>query len=564
MADHQTSNRVSVIGHKHPDTDSICSAIAYAWLKNKIGDGSTNYLPRRAGELNRETEFVLKYFDIPLPELREDARPQIKDAEYRIVPGVDEELSLKDAWNMMISDEIDTLCVTDKEDNFKGIITLKDIGQTYMTYDDISVSVLAAAHTRYRNLVKTLEGELVVGEPAAEVPPGKIVIGSSPEMMEDVVSEGDIVLVSNRYETQSFAVDCGAGCIVVCCGAKLSRAIIRRAEENGCAIISSPLDTYPAARQISMAAPVRYNMVSDNILKFTLDTPVEEVRKVMASVRHRYFPVMNHEGKYCGVISRRNILNPHRKQLILVDHNEKTQAISGLDEAVILEIIDHHRLGALETGEPVYIRSMPVGCTSTILYRIFREENVTPPREIAGLMLSAILSDTLMFRSATCTALDREAAEALAPIAGVEIASYAEQMFRAGEDLSGRTPEEIAFSDLKEFRFGALSVAAAQSLFMTEGVFAEAEKILTPYLDEARKKAGTKMLFYMLTFTPEQRTRLLCCGPGAREVAEAAFPGQTGADGVVELPGVVSRKKQLIPPLRSAVSALESAGELSP
>ncbi|MBR1660134.1 MAG: putative manganese-dependent inorganic diphosphatase, partial [Oscillospiraceae bacterium] len=471
MADHQTSNRVSVIGHKHPDTDSICSAIAYAWLKNKTGDGSTNYLPRRAGEINRETEFVLNYFGVPLPDLREDARPQIKDAEYRIFPGIDREMSLKDAWSTMIAEEIDTLCITDGDNNFEGIITLKDIGQSYMTDD---LDVLARAGTRYRNLVKTLDGELVVGDPEAVVANGKLVIGSSPEMMEEVVSEGDIVLVSNRYETQSFAVDCGAGCIVVCCGARLSRAIIRRAEENGCAIVSTPMDTYPAARQISMAAPVSHKMVTQDILKFNLDTPVEEVRKVMASVRHRYFPVMDHDGKYCGVISRRNLMNPHRKQLILVDHNEKTQAISGLDEAVIVEIIDHHRLGALETGEPVFIRSMPVGCTSTILWRIFREENVTPPREIAGMMLSAILSDTLMFRSATCTPMDREAAEALAPIAGVKIEDYAEQMFRAGEDLSGRTPEDIAFSDLKEFRFGALSVAAAQSLFMTESVFAQA------------------------------------------------------------------------------------------
>ena len=532
MADHQTSNRVSVIGHKHPDTDSICSAIAYAWLKNHLGDGSTNYLPRRAGDLNRETEFVLNYFGLPLPDLREDARPQIKDAEYRIVPGVAEEMSLREAWDMMVADEIDTLCITDGENNFKGIITLKDIGQAYMTYDETSVSVLAAARTRYSNLVSTLKGELVVGDPDALITSGKIVIGTSPEMMEDVVGEGDIVLVSNRYETQSFAVDCGAGCIVVCCGARLSKAIIRRAEENGCAIVSTPMDSYPAARQISMAAPVRYKMVTEGILKFTLDTPVEEVRKVMASVRHRYFPVMDHDGKYAGVISRRNILNPHRKQLILVDHNEKTQAISGLDEAVIVEIIDHHRLGALETGEPVFIRSMPVGCTSTILWRIFREENVTPPREIAGAMLSAILSDTLMFRSATCTPYDREAAEALAPIAGVEIEAYAEQMFRAGEDLSGRTPEEIAFSDLKEFRFGSLSLAAAQSLFMTEGVFAEAEQLLAPYLEEALEKTGTRMLFYMLTLTPAQRTRLLCCGEGAALVAETAFPGQTGPDGV--------------------------------
>ena len=550
MADHQTSNRVSIIGHKHPDTDSICSAIAYAWLKNKIGDADTDYVPRRAGDLNRETEFVLNRFGADAPELRDDVRPQLKDAEYRILPGIDEEMCLKDAWDLMVADEIDTLCITDAEDNLKGIITLKDIGQANMDYADIAA--LSEARTRYANLLRTLDGTMVVGDPEARIETGKICIGTSPEMMEEGMAEGDVVLTTNRYETQSFAVEGGAKTLVICSGAQPSKAIVRRAEETGCAILTTPLDTYGAARQISMAVPVRSKMRTGSILKFSLDTPVEDVRKVMASVRYRYFPVMDQNGKYRGVISRRNLLNPHRKRLILVDHNERSQAVGGLEEAEILEIIDHHRLGALETGEPVYVRNMPVGCTSTILYRMYREEGVTPPREIAGLMLSAILSDTLMFRSATCTPMDREAAEALATIAGVSIEEYAEQMFRAGEDLTGRTVEELVFSDLKEFHFGDLSVAVGQSLFMTEGVFREAEEMIEPFLSAALAKAGTDMIFYMLTFTPEERTRLLFRGDGAAELARAAF-GDGATDGGVELPGVVSRKKQLIPPLRDAV-----------
>ena len=557
MADHQYSNRISIIGHKHPDTDSICSAIAYAWLKNQLG-GDALYLPRRAGELNRETEFVLRHFGVETPELREDARPQLKDAEYRISPGIDADMSLKKAWNMMIQDEIDTLCVTDGEDNLQGIVSLKDIGQAYMNYEHSTI--LSEAHTSYSNLVETLEGRLVVGDPNARIERGKICIGSSPEMMEDAVEEGDIVLVSNRYETQSFAVECGAGCIVVCCDAKISKAIIRRAEENGCAIIVTPMDSYGAARQISMAAPVSCQMVREGIMSFRLDTPVEDIRRVMASVRHRYFPVMDAKGKYLGVISRRNLLNPHRKQLILVDHNEKTQAINGLDEAVVLEIVDHHRLGAPETGEPILFRNMPVGCTSTILWRMYREEGITPPREIAGLMLSAILSDTLMFRSATCTDMDREAGEALAAIAGINIPEYAEQMFRAGEDLTGRSADEIMFSDLKEFHFGKLSVAVGQSLFMTDSVLRQAESLIVPHLPKALKKAGTDQLFYMLTYTPEKRTRLLCCGEGAAELGRRAF-GEPDKDGFFDLPNVVSRKKQLVPPLNEAVQKMNQEKE---
>ena len=552
MADHQTSNRISVIGHKHPDTDSICSAIAYAWLKNQITppEADVTYVPRRAGALNRETEFVLNYFGAELPELREDVRPQLKDAEYRILPGIDEGMSLVEAWTKMISDESDTLCITDGENNLKAIITLKDIGQAYMSVEE--EKILADAHTPYSNLVRTMEGKLVVGDPDAKIETGKICIGSSPEMMEDALEEGDIVLVSNRYETQSFAVECGAGCIVICCDAKPSKAIIHRAEEKGCAIVTTPMDTYAAARQISMSVPVSFKMVSENIIKFSLDTPVEEVLKIMASNRHRYFPVMDSEGKYAGVISRRNLLNPHRKRLILVDHNEKTQAVSHLEEAEIVEIIDHHRLGALETGEPLTIRSMPVGCTSTILYRIFKEEGVTPSKQVAGLMLSAILSDTLMFRSATCTELDIEAAKALAPIAGVEIEDYAQQMFRAGEDLTGKDAEDIVFTDFKEFNFNGVTVGAGQSLFMTESVCRDAENLIRPYLEAARKKAGTDMVFYMLTYTPEKRTRLLFCGKKAGEVAKAAF-GAEPAAGFADIPDMVSRKKQLIPPLHSAI-----------
>ncbi len=548
MNDHQYRNRVLVIGHKHPDTDAICSAISYSWLKNQLGGAI--YEPCRAGQINRETEFVLRHFGVEAPQLCEDVRPQIKDAAYRVAPGIDAEMSLKDAWDRMISEELDTLCITDVQDNFKGIITVKDIGKASMNYAD--AEVLSHSRTLYENLAKTLAGQLLIGDGKKRIETGKICIGTSPEMMEGKLEEGDLVLVTNRYETQSFAIESGASCMVVCCGVKPSEPIIRRATERGCTVITTPLDTYGAAKLVGMAVPVRYRMVTEHIQSFHLDTNIEDVRKVMAGVRHRYFPVLDQNGKYCGVISRRNLLNPHRKRLIMVDHNEKIQAVSGLEEAEILEIVDHHRLGALETAEPLVFRNLPVGCTCTILYQIYQEKGIVPPKQIAGLMLSAILSDTLMFRSATCTELDRKTAEELARIAEVNIEEYAEQMFRAGEDLSGRTAEEIVFSDLKEFRFGNMTVAVGQSLFMTESVFQEAEKLLQPYLLQAYMKTGASMIFYMLTFTPEKRTRLLFCGNGAAELVQDAFHLDPSS-GRVDLPGVVSRKKQLIPPLRAAV-----------
>ena len=431
---------INIIGHQNPDTDSICSALAYAWLKNR---GSLNglYEARRAGHVNRETRFVLQHFGIEAPRLCTDVSPQIKDIDIRKQAGIDGEMSVRAAWNLMRDVEIDTLCIVDDENELQGLITIKDIADANM--DLFDTAVLAAADTRCTNVLETLEAELVVGSAEARIESGNICIGSSPEIMEELVKPGDIVLVSNRYETQMCAIDCGAQAIVVCCGSAVPRTIIARAQEKGCAVLATPYNTYAAARLISTAAPVRHFMRTKELLKFSVNTPIEDAQKVMASVRHRYFPILDENGKYCGVVSRRNLLNLHRKQLILVDHNERTQAVDGLDEADILEIIDHHRIGNLETTGPVYFRNVPVGCTATILYQMYQEQGMTPSREIAGLLLSAILSDTLVFRSPTSTPQDEAAAKALAALAGEDIHAYAEQMFEAGADLTGRTAEDV-------------------------------------------------------------------------------------------------------------------------
>ena len=390
--------RINIIGHQNPDTDSICSALAYAWLKNR-GSLEGLYEARRAGHINRETRFVLQHFGVEPPRLCTDVSPQIKDIDIRKQAGIDGEMSVRAAWNLMRDVEIDTLCIVDNEGELQGLITIKDIADANM--DLFDTAVLAAASTRYSNLLETLEAELVVGNADTRIDSGNICIGTSPEIMEELVKPDDLVLVSNRYEAQMCAIDCGARAIIVCCGSAVPRTIVARAQEKGCAILATPYDTYAAARLISTAAPVRHFMRTKELLKFSVNTPIEDARKVMASVRHRYFPILDENGKYCGVVSRRNLLNLHRKQLILVDHNERQQAVDGLEEADILEIIDHHRIGNLETTGPVYFRNVPVGCTATILYQMFGEQGMTPSKEIAGLLLSAILSDTLMFRSPT-------------------------------------------------------------------------------------------------------------------------------------------------------------------
>lgn len=547
MSGYHTERPVYVIGHQNPDTDSVCSALAYAWLKNQGSE--TKYEAFRAGALNRETEFVLSHLGVKAPNLCTDVSPQIRDMEIRRQPGIDPEMSVRAAWTMMRDAEIESLCVTDPEDRLLGLIAVKDIANANM--DLLDTNILAAANTSYRNLLSTVEGELLVGNPEGRVR-GQLHIGTSPEAMEGVIQPGDLVLISNRYEVQLCAIESGAACIIVCCGSAVPATILSYAREKGCAVMTTHFDTYAAARLVSTAAPVRHLMKSERLLHFELNTPLEDVQKVMATVRFQYFPVLDDRGRYCGMISRRNFLNLRRKKVILVDHNERTQAVDGIEEAEIMEIIDHHRIGALETNGPVYFRNVPVGCTATILYQMFQEKGIVPPRQIAGLLLSAILSDTLKFRSPTCTPVDVACAHALSTLAGEDIETYAEQMFEAGGDLTGRTAAEVFQSDFKIFQFGQIRFGVGQAYFMTGKSLAAAEALLKPYLPEAAGEHGLPLLFYMLTDTPNETTQVLCCGRNSEEILREAFQVES-QEGKYILPGVVSRKMQFIPPLRAVL-----------
>ena len=545
MFDTTKQRVIRVIGHKNPDTDSICSAISYAYLKNQISDQV--HEPRRAGEISRETQFVLDHFGEKLPKLSVDMSPTISYIDIRQEPGVDGEMSTRDAWQRMNDRNIDTLCITDKENNLLGLITVRDIANANM--DLFHTEVLAESHTSYQNLLSVLNGRLLTGDPDGIITTGQIHVGTSPEAMEELVHKGDLVMVTNRYEAQMCAIDYGAACLVVCMDSAVPQKLIDRAADMDCAVIQTPYDTYAAARLVSMAAPVRFFMKTKELLSFNVNTPVEEARKIMASVRHRYFPILDQNGKYCGVISRRNLLNMHRKRVILVDHNEKSQAVDGLDEAEILEIIDHHRIGALETGGPVYFRNEPVGCTATILHAMFHENHVDIPKNIAGLLLSAILSDTLMFHSPTCTLVDQAAARELSEICGEDIDEYGKKMFEAGEDLSGRDADDILHTDYKEFNIGDKTISVGQGFYMSEKAYKEAGDLVEAYLPIALEHSGNAMIFYMLTSVLNQSTELLYVGKGAEDLACSAFH-VPAKDGRIMLKGVVSRKKQLIPPLR--------------
>ena len=545
-----------VIGHKNPDTDSICSAICYANLKTSIT--GKEYVPCRAGRINEETQFVLNYFGVEAPELVSNVKTQVRDIEIRETAGVDRNISLKKAWNLMQDANVVTLPAVNANNVLEGLITVGDITKSYMNVLDSSI--LSKARTQYSNIIETLEGQLVIGEESAYFDQGKVLIAAAnPDLMEYYIAPHDLVILGNRYESQLCAIEMEADCIIVCEGAAVSMTIRKLAQERGCTVITTPYDTYTAARLINQSMPISYFMKTENLITFEDGDFIDDIKDVMASKRHRDFPILDKDGKYRGMISRRNLLGARGKQIVLVDHNEKNQAVDGIENAEILEIIDHHKLGTVETIAPVFFRNQPLGCTATIVYQMYNENSVPMDKKIAGLLCSAIISDTLLFRSPTCTEIDKMAALALAGEAGIDINQYAREMFSAGSNLKSKTDDAILSQDFQRFNSGKVSFGVGQISSLNADELDSLKERLLPYLKKAHKEHGVDMMFFMLTNILNESTILLYEGTGALPMLTNAFhleenteEARDSASGTVELPGVVSRKKQLIPAIMIA------------
>lgn len=534
--------KVYVVGHKNPDTDSVCSAIAYAHLKSQLSDEI--YIPKRAGQISEETQYVLERFGVEAPTLLTDVRLQVKDIDVNRMEGIKSSTSIKEAWSFMKEKNVYTIPVT-REGTLEGIITTADIATSYMdVYDS---RILAKARTQYQNIVNTLDGEVVTGNPHGYFLDGKVVIAaSSPELMENFIEKNDLVVLGNRYESQLCAIEMEASCLVICQGAAVSRTIKKMAEERSIVVITTPHDTFTVARLINQSMPVKHFMTRDHLTIFNSHDYVDDIKDTMSKKRFRDFPVLDKKGDYYGLISRRRLMYTSKKRVILVDHNEKAQAVDGIEEADILEIIDHHRLGNLETVAPVYFRNQPVGCTATIIYQMYQENGVEIDKINAALLCSAIISDTLMFRSPTCTPLDKAAAQELARIADINIQEFAQDMFRAGSSAIGKTPEEICFRDFKKFTVNGLSFGVSQVNSMSAEELATIKEQVEPFMSTAALKQRLDMVFIMLTNIIDESTELLCYGKGAKERMREAFDLPKEAEEVI-LNGVVSRKKQLIP-----------------
>ena len=546
-----------VLGHRNPDTDSICSAICYAGFKHQLT--GENYEPCRAGNVNPETQYVLDYFKLKAPRLVENVKTQVKDIEIRKTKGVSRGISLKNAWGLMQENNVVTIpCVTE-EGLLEGVITIGDITKSYMNLYDSSI--ISKACTKYANILDTLEGSMVVGDSEAYFDRGKVLIAAAnPDLMENYIEKYDLVILGNRYESQLCAIEMEAGCIIVCEGAGVSLTIRKLAQERGCAVITTPYDTYTTARLINQSMPISYFMTKENIIDFSEEDYLDDIREIMASKRHRDFPVLDSDGKYIGMISRRNLLGAKGKSIILVDHNEKSQAVEGMENADIREIIDHHRLGTVETMSPVFFRNQPLGCTATIIYQMYQENHMEIDKTTAGLLCSAIISDTLLFRSPTCTPIDKAAGLALAQIAGLDIEKYAIDMFSAGSNLKGKSDGDIFYQDFKRFTVGNSVFGIGQITSLNAVELKDLKKRMSEYTEKEREQHEIDMMFFMLTNILTESTDLICTGQGAEQLITTAFhvrdedvENVSAQTGIVKLPGVVSRKKQLAPQIMMAL-----------
>jgi len=542
---------VFVTGHKNPDTDSICSAIAYAELKKKLG---VNAVPKRLGDANRETEFVLKHFEVEIPDYLYTVKTQVSDLNMDQAFPVSSDISIKTAWHLMKKNNIKTIPVVDDHERLLGIVTLSDITNKYM--DALDNNTIASTKTTLRNIAETLNAKLICGSQEDFKTTGKVVVAAvSPEDLHTFVEPGDIVITGNRLDIQLKALEYGTNCLIITCGGNPSQELIDEACRNNSVLMTTPIDTFTTARLVNQSIPVGSIMSNENLITFNTDDFIDDIQDIMLKTRYRSYPVVDDNNRIEGFISRYHLISQRKKNVILVDHNEKAQAVNGIEEAEILEIIDHHRLGDIQTASPIFIRNEPVGSTSTIVANMYFEMGIRPSKSIAGILCSAILSDTIKFKSPTSTYIDRITAEKLAEIAGINVIDeYANLMFKEGSSLHGKTLKEIFYQDFKDYTFGKYNIGIGQVLTMDREKVAELEESLIAFMKQLCADNGYNLLMLFVTDIINQASEVLFAGE-EKELISLAFNVDIGENSVY-LPGVVSRKKQVIPVISSAVDKL--------
>lgn len=534
---------VFVTGHKNPDSDSICSAIAYANFLFRIG--RYNAVPVRLGEINKETEYILKRFNTEVPVMMKSAKQTVEDLEYDKATVFSKELTLKTAWSLMKQQNLKSAPVLDDHSQLLGLLSTSNIIEGYM--DEWDSNILKQANTPIENVIDTLEASILYLDKGLKTVKGEIhVAAMTAEEASKRIHENDIVIVGgDRHEAIDRFVSCKVALIILTGSLTINDEALEKCAKAHVSVISTPFNTFVTSQQIIQAVPVEYVMQKSGLKTFSTDDTLEYVKEVMSQTRYRSYPVIDFMGRVVGSVSRFQVLNGEKKKIIQVDHNERSQSIDGIEEAEILEVVDHHRVADIQTIGPVLFRAEPVGCTATIVAKCYKENNLDIEPDMAGIMLGAILSDTLIFKSPTCTPQDTKIAKELAKIAGVDIQEFGMSMFKAGTSLVGKTVEEIFNSDYKKFNFGDASVGVAQVNTMDIEGFAPYKQDMLNYMESVTSKNGMEFAMLLLTDVINATSEVFAAGPHP-EYVEEAF-NVTLNDSQASLPGVISRKKQVVP-----------------
>ena len=545
-------NVIYVTGHKNPDSDSICAAYGYAELKNKTSE--IPVVPVRLGNVNRETQYILDRFDVKAPEYLETVKLKVEDLEIDKIAAISPDISLKMAWNIMRDKNVKSLPVADKNDHLVGVLSISNLTSSYMDIWDNEI--LSKSNTSIENILDTLSAKEIYINEGVKNFPGKIAVAAmQPESLSAIIKEGDIAIVGDRPDVQNALIDIKVSLMIIAGSYELTPELIEKAKANGVNVISTPHDSFTTSRLIIQSIPVSYVMAKENLVSFSEDELVDDIRSTMIETRFRSYPVTDTDGKVLGTISRYHLISDFKKKVIQVDHNERGQSVDGLEEAEILEIIDHHRVADIQTNNPIYFRNEPLGSSSTIVAKCFFERDLVPSKAAAGLLCGAIISDTLLFRSPTCTEQDVTICKKLAEIAGIsDIDEFAKEMFKAGTSLQGKTVEEIFNQDFKPFKIGNMKIGVAQVNTMDIDGFMPLKEDMLSYMSKKAKDESFDTMLLLLTDILTEGSQILVAGD-ATEVVEKTF-NVTLEDSTAFLPGVLSRKKQVIPPLTNVITSM--------
>ncbi len=546
-------NVVYVTGHKNPDSDSICAAYGYAALKNKISDLPA--VPVRLGNVNRETQFILDYFNVEAPRLLETVKLKVEDLDIDTIASIKPSLSVRNAWYLMRDNHIKSLPVVDENERLIGIVSISTLTSLYMDIE--GNDILAKSKTPIENIIETLNATALYINEDCKTFDGKITVTAMlPHSLREIVEEGDIAIVGDRADVQQDLIDIKTSLIIVTGSHVLSSELLEEAKKKGITVISTPYDSFTASRLLIQSVPVEYVMATENLISFSKDELVEDIKDVMAETRYNSYPVTNDEGKVIGTVSRYHLISNHKKKVIQVDHNERGQSVDGLDEAEVLEIIDHHRVADIQTSNPIYFRNEPIGSASSIVAKCYFEKGITPAKEVAGLLCGAIISDTLLFKSPTCTEQDKEICTKLSEIAGIaNLEEFGKEMLKAGTSLKGKTVSEIFYQDFKPFHMGEKTVGVAQVNTMDIDGFMPLKDEMLGFMTSEAESKGYDVVMLLLTDILTEGSQVLVAG-ARPEYVEKTFNVEL-KDSMAFLPGVLSRKKQVVPPLTAVVNSMK-------